>query len=182
MYQQVTRSILTFSAIALTSAAIAFAQNSTTIVTPAKEPNSSWSFAQSGGSSKHTILVYTLDHPDRRQTCHVQSFTVEKLVCSRAIGAPRTYLPQQVLALVLPGDDELRRWWVVGLNAGLGASIWGTVVLAAACPVCAAATGVAALIFFGSAGATLLGDGQPDRVLYLAEGHSLNCKLRKAEF
>lgn len=181
MCQQVIRSILTFSTIALTSATTAFAQNSTTIAIPAKERNTSWSFAQSGGSSKHTILVYTLDHPDRRQTCHVQSFTVDKLVCSRAIGAPHTYLPQQIFALVLPGDEELRRW-VIGLNAGLGASIWGTVVLAATCPVCAAATGVAALIFFGSAGATLFGDGHSDRVLYLAEGHSLNGKLRNAEF
>ena len=66
---------------------------------------------------------------------------------------------------------------VLGLNGGLGAAIWGAVVLAATCPVCAVATGIAAYFFFGAAGAILIGDDQPDRLLYLAPGQELSRKL-----
>jgi hypothetical protein len=103
---------------------------------------------------------------------------VDKLICSRAIGGPRTYLSQQVLALILPGDDGLKLRLVLGLNAGLGAAIWGTIVLAAACPACAVATGIVAFCFFSAAGAILIGDDQPDRAIYLAPGQKLTGKLR----
>ena len=102
---------------------------------------------------------------------------MDKLVCSRAIGGPRTYLPKQVVALILPGDSDLKLRLVLGLNGGLAAAIWGTVVLAASCPVCAVATGVVALLLFGAAGAVLMGDDQPDHVLYLAPGqHQLQLR------
>ena len=65
----------------------------------------------------------------------------------------------------------------LGFNAGLGAAIWGTVVLAAACPACAVGTGIAALFFFSAAGVTAYADGQPDRLLYLAPGQTLSGKL-----
>jgi len=140
--------------------------------------SNSWQVAQSANSSKDRLFVVTIDKPERRQTCHVRSFTLDKLVCSRAIGGSRTYLRQQVVALILPGDDGLKLRLVLGLNGGLGAAIWGTVVLAATCPACAVATGVAALFFFGAAGAVLIGDDQPDRLLYLAPGQQLTGKLR----
>ena len=72
-------------------------------------------------------------------------------------------------------DDTL------GANAGLGAAIWGTVVLAATCPACAVATGITALFFFGAAGAILIADDQPDRLLYLAPGQELTGKLRSVQ-
>jgi len=129
------------------------------------------------GSTKGKLFVVTVDQPQRLQVCHIQSFTLDKLVCSRPIGSPRVYLPQQILAVILPGDDDLKLRLVLGLNGGLGAAIWGTVVLAAACPACAVATGIAAFFFFGAAGAVLIGDDQPNRLLYLAPGQQLSPKL-----
>ncbi len=178
MPQLTTRSILILFAVALVSAAITRAQSSTSIVIP-DDSHNSWQEAQLIGSSKSKLKlsVITIDQPRRRQTCHVQSFTVDKLVCSRAIGGPRTYIPEQVLALIVPGDGDLRVRLVLGFNAGLGAAIWGTVVLAAACPACAVATGIAAFFCFAAAGGVLIGDDEPDRLLYLAPGQKLSGKL-----
>jgi hypothetical protein len=120
----------------------------------------------------HKFVVVTVDQPNRKQACRVQSFTKDKLVCTRVIGGPRTYLSNQVIALIVPGDDALRIRLVLGFNAGLGAAIWGTIVLAATCPACGVATGIAALIMFAAAGATLIGDGQPERLLYVAAGQN----------
>jgi hypothetical protein len=176
--QRTVRHILTSIVLTLVSATIAFAQSSTSIEIPVDSHNS-WQVAQLVGASKSKLKlsVVTIDQPNHRQTCHVQSFTVDKLVCSRAIGGPRTYLPEQVLALIVPGDGGSTLRVVLGLNAGLGAAIWGTVVLAAACPACAAGTAIAALICFSFAGAILVTDDQPDRLLYLAPGQHLNGKL-----
>lgn len=140
-----------------------------------------WEFAQQFDPSKHKVFVVTFDQPTRRQSCHIQSFTQDKLVCSRAIGGARTYVRKQVAALILPGDDELRRWVLLGLNGGLGTAIWGTVVLAAACPACAVGTGIAALICFSFAGAVGMTDNVPNRLLYLAPGHELSGKLGYVE-
>lgn len=181
MPQRSTRSILTLFVIAVVSATIARAQSSssTEVVTIRTSGTDShtWEFAQLFNPSKHKLFVVTVDQPNRRQSCRIKSFTEEKLVCSRAIGGPRTYLPQQVVALILPGDGgwQFRVW--LGLNAGLGAAIWGTVVLAAACPACAVGTGIAALFFFSFAGAVAYTDDVPDRLLYLAPGQQLSGKL-----
>ncbi len=71
----------------------------------------------------------------------------------------------------------MKLWLALGFNGGLGAAIWGTVVLAAACPACAVGTGIAALFFFGAAGAVLIGDDQPDQLLYVAPGRGLSHRL-----
>jgi hypothetical protein len=175
--QRTIRSILTMLAFSLVSASIAHAQSSTSVEIPVTPTRNNWQIAQSVGSSKIKLFVVTLDQPDRRQTCRVQSFTVDKLVCSRAIGGPRTYLPQQIIALILPGDGNLKLRLVLGLNAGLAAAIWGTVVLAPTCPGCAVATGIVALVLFCAAGAILIGDDQPNGLLYLAPGQQLSKKL-----
>jgi hypothetical protein len=180
MHQRTNRSILGLFALAVASAGVAVAQSSTSTETPVIPDggmNSTWQAAQSPGSPKHKLFVVTVDQPQRRQICHVLSFTPDKLVCSRAIGSPRVYVPQQILAVILPGDDDLKLRLVLGLNGGLGAAIWGTVVLAATCPACAVATGIAAFFFFGAAGAVLIGDDQPNRLLYLAPGQQLSPKL-----
>jgi hypothetical protein len=160
----------------LTNAAAQSPDSTETLAIPIRSSDS-WQDAQSTGSSKGKLFLVTLDQPHRPQTCHVQSFTVDKLVCSRAIGGPRTYLPEQVVALILPGDGAFRLRLLLGLNVGLGAAIWGTVVLAATCPACAVGTGIAALILFGNAGVALF-DDEPDRLLYLAPGQHLTGKLR----
>jgi hypothetical protein len=177
MPDRTIRSILILSALSLVTATIGFAQSPTSSEVRVNPTHDDWQAAQRAGASQGRLVVVTLDHPDRRQSCRVQSFTAQKLVCSRGVGGPRTYLPQQVLALILPGDQKSKIPWVLGFNAGLGAAIWGTVVLAAACPACAVATGIAALLFFAAAGAVLIGDDQPDRLLYLARGQELSKKL-----
>jgi hypothetical protein len=169
------RRILTLCAVVLASATVARGQ-STTI--PIGGGSHTWQDAQSSGSSNRKLYVVTIDQPERRQSCRVQSFTADKLVCSRAIGGSRTYRPQQILALIIPGDVVRARipiW--LALNAGLGASIWGTVVLTATCPACAAVTAIAAFFYFGYAGAVVFTDDVPDKLLYLAPSHELSRKM-----
>jgi hypothetical protein len=182
MNQRNIRSILASVAVALVSAAIALAQATTppgtqTITIPISPSSHTWQDAQAAGSRGKKVVVITFDQSERRQTCRIESFTADKLVCSRAVGGPRTYLPQQVVALILPGDDRTRIRVFLGLNGGLGAAIWGTVVLAAACPACAVATAFAALVCFEFAGVIAYTDDVPDRLLYLAPGHELSKKL-----
>jgi hypothetical protein len=177
MPQRSIRSILILFALALVSATIALAQSSTSSEAPVIPTRNNWQIAQSVGSSKGKLFVVTLDQPTRKQTCRIQSFTADKLVCSRATGGPRTYLPQQVVALILPGDNALKLRLMLGFNGGLAVAIWGTVVLAATCPACAVATGIVALLFFGAAGAVLIGGDEPNRLLYLAPGQQLSDKL-----
>jgi hypothetical protein len=169
--------------VAIVVFAFVFAQHvhaqSTTSLDFRNGPGSdSWQIAQSFAPAKGKLIVVTAGAPQRWQTCRIESFTVDKLVCSRAIGGPRTYLPQQVAALIVPGDDALKLRLVLGFNGGLATAIWSTVVLAAICPPCAVATGIAALFFIGAAGAVLIGDDQPARLLYLAPGQQLTGKHR----
>lgn len=182
MHQRTIRRILTLLGLALVAATVALAQSPASpevfSIPVGNTANNTWQVAQSDGSSRGKLFVVTLDQPHRRQTCRVQSFTPDKLVCSRAFGASRTYLPEQVLALILPGDGATKLGLVLGFNAGLGAAIWGTVVLAAVCPACAVATGIVALFLFGAAGAVLIGDDQPERLLYLAPGQQLTGNRR----
>lgn len=177
MPQRFIRSILVLFALALVSATIVLAQSPNSSEVPVIPTRNNWQIAQSVGSSKGKLFVVTADQPNRKQTCHIQSFTIDKLVCSRAIGGSRTYLPPQIVALILPGDGDLKLRLVLGFNVGLGAAILGTVVLVATCPVCAVATSIASLFFFGAAGAILYGDDQPNRLLYLAPGQQLSGKL-----
>jgi hypothetical protein len=171
--KQTVRHVLTFLVLAVASATTAFAQSPDSLEIPATPANYAWQVTPTKGK----LFVVTLDQPNRRQTCHFQSITPDKLVCSRAIGGPRTYLRKQVVAVLVPGDDDLRLRLVLGFNGAGAAAIWGTVVLAATCPVCAVATGIAALLIFGAAGAVLIADDQPDHLVYLAPGQQLSGKL-----
>jgi len=176
MQHRIIRSVFTLIAIVVVSTVMAYSQGITYEI-PIND-HGSWQAAHLTGPTKGKLLVVTFDKPDRRQTCHIQSFTRDKLVCSRAFGGSRTYLAEQVIALILPGDEGLRLPLWIGFNGGLGASIWGTVVLAAACPVCAAGTAIAAVFFFAAAGVCAYADGVPDKVLYLAQGQELSTKIR----
>jgi hypothetical protein len=126
MTQQIKRRILIAFATALVSATTSLAQSPTppeAFAIPINPASHAWQDAQLVGASKHRLYVITVDKPDRRQVCRVHSFTTGKLVCSRAVGGPRTYLPQQILALILPGDERWRIPMWLGFNAGLGAAI-----------------------------------------------------------
>lgn len=177
MTRRTIRRALTLLTPALVATAISVAQSPNSSASSANATDSSWQAAQSAVPSKGKIFVVTVDQPDRRQSCRIQSFAVDKLVCFRAMGGARTYLPQQVVAIILPGDGHLKLRALLVLNGALGAAIWGTVVLAAPCPACAVATGVVALVVFGAAGAIAIGDDQPDRLLYLAPGQHLSSRL-----
>jgi len=148
----------------------------TSATSPIDHNTHAWEAAQSGGKSERRLQIITADQPERKQTCRVKSFTSDKLVCAHGVGGSRTYTPAQVIAVIIPGDMRSRIPIFVGFNVGLGAAIWGTVVLAAACPACAAATALAALICFSAAGAFAYADDQPDRVLYLTPDPELRRK------
>lgn len=163
--------ILSLSLLALATATVSLAQSpaaSETTTVPRR--NTKWQSAQQIGSSQPRLLVVTLDQPHRKHSCRVESFTQDRLICSRVIGGPRTYFPRQILAIMIPGDNSTRIKLLLGLNAAMGAAIWGTVVLAATCPACAAGTATAALLLFCAAGAISIGDGQPERSIYQAPG------------
>lgn len=182
MRQLTIRSVVTAIAVVLVSASVARAQSETSTEVLNLNPRHSWEGAQLVGSSwpsasKRKLIVVTVDQPQRRQRCRVESFTTDKLVCSHAVRGSRTYAREQVLALILPGDGHLKLWLALGFNGGMGAAIWGTVVLAATGPAGAAATAFAALFFFGAAGAVLIGDDHPDQLLYLSPGQKLSRKL-----
>lgn len=186
MRQRTIHRVFVLVALVLVSATITLGQSSKATDVLTLNPSDTWQGAQLVGASNgklfRKLFVVTVEHPDHRQTCRIRSFTPDKLVCSRGLGGPRIFLPQQVIALIVPGDEGLRIKLVLGFNAGLGAAIWGTVVLAAACPACAVATGIAAFFFFGAAGATLIGDGQPDRLLFVAPGQELSRKLGYVQY
>ncbi len=186
MYQRLNYRILALIGFALVSATITRGQSLEKTEVLTINPNDTWQGAQLIGSSKgrafSKLFVVTLDQPHQRQPCRILSFTIDKLVCSRAIGGPRTFLPQQVAALTVPGDGRLKLWLLLGFNVGMGAAIWGTVALAAACPACAVLTGIAAFCLFSGAGAIMIGDDQPDRLLYVAPGQKLSRKLGYVQY
>ncbi len=183
MSQRAIRRILIVFAFALASAIAAVAQSSNPLETvkisignaPARD---NWPAALQAASAKGKLVVVTVDQPNRRQSCHLQSFTPDQLVCSLAHGRRRTYLSQQVAALILPGYGWLKPWFMILANGVMGAATWGTVVLAATCPVCAVLTGLdAASAFIGAWVVPHSDDMPPDRLLYLAPGQHLSRKF-----
>jgi len=175
--------LLPLAALALLTSTIALAQSGPTASSLPDHPHydnpkfTTWnSLAEVNPGGK--LLVVTLSQPTSRHTCSVHSMTATELVCKAPFGATRTYPSSNIAALIVPGDFDLKMRLVIAFNAALGASIWGTVVLAAACPPCAVATGIAAFLFFGSAGAVLIGDDVADTLLYLAPGQTFQAKLR----
>jgi hypothetical protein len=179
MTQRIFRSVLVLVVSFLASTAVTLAQSA--LGDSAVTPDDAWRVAQASSSPKTKLTVVTVDQLQREQTCRVRSFTSDKIVCSRALGRPRTYLRAQVAALILPGDGGARLPLWLGLNGGLGAAIWGTVVLTATCPLCAAGTAIVALLLFGAAGAVVYADDMPARLLYLAPGQELRDKLGYAQ-
>jgi len=178
MPRTAARNFLALFTFALVAAALGSAQSKTQLdLAVPLGRNSSWQAAQASGASIYKLVVVTVDNLDRRHSCRVRSFTTDKLVCSRLLGGPRTYGSGQVAAIIIPGDGHARIRILLGLNAGLGAAVWGTVVLTATCPACAGAAALAALVLFSAAGAIGYSDDVPDQLLYLAPGQQLREKL-----
>ncbi len=137
-----------------------------------------WQIAQRAGTSYRRLFVVTVDQPKRRQSCRVQSFTAEKLVCSRSKGRNKIYLPQEVSALIVPGSGGDRMWFFIGFSAEVGATIWGVAVLVAGCPGCAVAAGIAGFSWFGLAWLMGRPERRPEKLLYLALGTQLPVALQ----
>jgi hypothetical protein len=162
--------------VALSANGLAQAQQITLHRTPS---HNDWPLASTltSAQSIHKLFVVTSAQPTQRHTCRVHSFTADQLVCKAALGKTRTYKPQEISALITPGDNDIRLRGVLGFNGALAAATWGTVLLAPICIPCAVATGIAALLFFDGAAVTLIADGQPEAILYLAPNQVLQAKL-----
>jgi len=170
--QQTLRRLLALATLTLLSATLALAQEPASTIgsKPAAASEDNWTFAQSFGSPKRKLFVATKAHPKLRHGCHVQSFTLDQIVCRDDLAVIHTYKRENVAAVILAGDSELRARVFIGANAALGAAIWGTIVLAPVCPPCAAATAFGAFVAFAVGGVTGYTDDVPDRLLYLAPG------------
>ena len=177
MQQRTSSLVLMMFAVASIAAASACAQAGTAEILTPIAPSHLWQDARRLGASQHKLYVVTFASPAHRHTCRIQSLTEDKLVCKRVFGNSRIYQLNQIAALIVPGDDVLRRNVLLVLTAGMGAGIWGTVALAAGCPACAVGTGLAAFFLFSAAGAIGMTDDVPDRLLYLAPGQQLSKKL-----
>ena len=85
MTQRTIRSILIVFSLGLVSATTSFAQssNSTEVISVpiGNSAHDSRQAAHLTGPSKGKLFVVTLDQPNRRQSCRIQSFTKNKLVC-----------------------------------------------------------------------------------------------------
>jgi hypothetical protein len=111
--------------------------------------------------------------PTRRSVCRINSIESDRLVCKDPFGKTHSYRSQEIAALIVPGDDDLKVKLVLGFNAAAGLAAWGTYVLAPTCLPCAIATGVVAGFFFLAAGAILIGDDQPESLIYLAPNQQI---------
>jgi len=188
MAQRNPRGTLAIFAIVLASTSAVVAQSSASTETAKipidnKSAGDNWQAALQTWSTFGKLVVVTVEQPNRRQSCHLQSFTPDELVCTRAKGRRRTYLRQQVTALILPGDGDIKPWLEALGSGESGAAIWGTILLAGTCPACAAATAfVAFYSLIGIWVAHFADDLGPDRLLYLAPGQHLPRKFAHLRF
>lgn len=191
--QSIVRRTLTLTALTILSASPALAQDlpsqlTSPTVTSRREsaisppqPNepqyADWSrLGQLHLGGKYFVI--TRAHPIVRHTCNVRSFTVDQLACKDSLGATHIYKPQEIAALIIPGEYDFRLRFVLGANAVMAAAIWGTIALVPVCAPCAAATAFAAFVAFAASGSILTGDEKPDSLLYLAPGQTLRVRLR----
>ena len=183
MRHPINRNLLQALAFVVASASVAYGQNVSTVEIAVTNSSNDWKRIEDLTPIKSKRYVVTIDQPERKQSCRVQSFTDDELVCARANGHSRRYKREQIAALIDPGVKGGALLFFLGFNAGLGASIWGTVALVATCPVCAAGTALAAFIFFELAGLTAMSDDAsvPEKLVYLAPGQVLSHKFRSVE-
>lgn len=188
MAHRITRTLTTAFALTLLFQAFAIAQNQPASanppatdlihIPPVADALHTWNYAPWPAGAKGKLIVITMAQPTHRIACRVESFTVDQLACKGPFGTIRIYKPQQVAALLTPDDEDVRRWLLLGFNGASAAAAWGTLVLSATCIPCAVATAVVAAFFFVANGPVLVADGQPETVLYLAPGQTLQVQLR----
>ena len=115
------------------------------------------------------LFVITTADPTHRHACRVQSFSVDQLICKG--GRQTNFRTDEIAALIVPGNHVSNRVILAAGNAILGAAIWGTIVLAPVCPLCAAITADAAFSAFGFSEVTLVCNHVPD-------AFSISCPAR----
>ncbi len=137
-----------------------------------------WQGAQGLVATKKKVEIITIAHPKRRYSCVVDSINANEIICEHS-GHITTFRAEDVAAVIEPGYHSHWYLYFAGSLAAAGAATWGTVVLAAVCPICAAATGVAALFLYViTPGTAFLSDGDSaDSLLYLAPGQTLKVGL-----
>jgi hypothetical protein len=137
-----------------------------------------WQGAQALVVAKKNVKIITIAHPKLRHPCAVVSISANEIICGHS-GHTMTFRAEDVAAVIEPGEHSHWYLYFAGSLAAAGAATWGTVVLAAVCPICAAATGVAALFLYVITPGTafLSDDDSADSLLYLAPGQTLKVGL-----
>jgi hypothetical protein len=181
MAQSAARIAATLATILL-SGSLALAQQTPTpqpaqetVPTPAFDQGN-WAKASALASSKHKLIIATAADPTRRRACRVKSFTPDQLVCKGNFGTTNTYKPQEIAALIIPGNKDFRLGAFLIFNVVGAAAMWGTVELAAACIPCAFATDATAILIARRCRGHRDG-GRPEVLLYLTPGQTLQVKL-----
>jgi len=178
MATRTLRHLVTVLTLNLISVSVALCQSTTISVSAPRGKATTWREAQDRLGPKDTVYLVTIAQPKHRHTCHIDSMSVDEIVCSH-LGHTTTYRADDVAALIHPGSHTPWYLWGAGFLAAGGAATWGTVVLAGVCPPCAVATGIAALFLYWMAPASaFLTDGDyDDALVYLAPGQTLKVSL-----
>ena len=136
-------------------------------------PIYSWTNTSLRTQSDKKLVVITIAEPTHRFACRVLSSTDEQLECQGSRGKTRIYRPQQIAALILPGQGRLREWLWIGFNTPGILIGWATLRLGDTCKPCAVPTGVA-FALFGVAHSVHLEEYDPDHLIYLAPPEQLH--------
>lgn len=182
MAHRITRTLITTFALTLIFASLAHAQNVQPWASwPPSTPRSdTFRGAMALGPTQGKLFVVTIAHPKQKQTCRIQSFKEDQLVCSRSRGrAPIVYRAQDVAALITPGEHTNVVAWFLGyVGVGAGA-ITGAVFLASVTIIGAVPVAIAGgfILLMAPLTGMFADDDCPDTVLYLAPGQQLQVKL-----
>src|SRR6185312_5156245 len=168
MRSRTLRQLLTLVALVLVPSMLALAQAPQT---------RTWDGTQQIVIPKQKLYVVTTAQPMQRRYCMVSNVTDDQLVCQSRFGKAHTYRTQDIAAIITPGEHTVVFTFLAFAGA-TAAATWGTIVVAATCPLCAVATGAAAgFLFICTLGSGFEADGdRADALLYLAPGQTLRVK------
>jgi hypothetical protein len=128
------------------------------------------------------VLVVTLAQPGKRRPCELGSLTPDALTCVGKHGRkPAVYKPAEVEALISPRYEENLVIPMLSFLGAGGAIIYAATLLNPFTTVGAVVVGIFGGLIACTSGAFAIGanGGYPDRLLYLAPGHTLSVKLRR---
>ncbi len=180
MTQQTLRRILTLATLTLLSATIALAQTAAPPAHPELPSlsNNNWSYAKDRGVPERTLFVITTARSTHRINCRARTFTDDQLTCKGPFGRTRTYKAQDIAALILSGEDTAIRHIMVVVAVISACAIAGAVFLNPVARFGSFLLGLAggAAFLILEPGLAMAADDQPDELLYLAPGQTLQVK------